>query len=48
MKSAGASDEDVMTLGHCRDRKVMARYGASAAIERARETHRRMSPGDRL
>ena len=48
MKSAGASDEDVMTLGRWRDRKVMARYGASAAIERARETHRRVSPGDRL
>jgi site-specific recombinase XerD len=48
MKSAGASDEDVMTLGRWRDRKVMARYGASAALGRAQETHRRLSPGDRL
>ena len=48
MKSAGASDEDVMTLGRWRDRKVMARYGASAALARAQETHRRISPGDRL
>jgi site-specific recombinase XerD len=48
MKSAGASDEDVMTLGRWRDRKVMARYGASAAVSRARETHKRLSPGDKL
>ena len=48
MKAAGASDEDVMTLGRWRDRKVMARYGASAALARAQETHRRISPGDRL
>lgn len=48
MKSAGASDEDVMTLGRWRDRNVMARYGASAAVARAKETHRRLSPGDRL
>ncbi len=48
MKSTGASDEDVMTLGRWRDRKVMARYGQSAAFERAAETARRLSPGDRL
>jgi site-specific recombinase XerD len=48
MKSAGASDEDVMTLGRWRDAKIMRRYGASAAISRAQETHRRLSPGDRL
>jgi site-specific recombinase XerD len=48
MKSAGASDEDVMTLGRWRDRKVMARYGASAALARAQETAKRLSPGDRL
>jgi site-specific recombinase XerD len=48
MKSAGASDEDVMTLGRWRDRKVMGRYGASAAQARAQETHRRLSPGDRI
>jgi len=48
MKVSGASDEDVMTLGRWRDRNVMARYGASAALARAQETHRRLSPGDRL
>lgn len=48
LKAAGASDEDVMTLGRWRDAKVMRRYGASAALARAQETHRRLSPGDRL
>ncbi|HET6311665.1 MAG TPA: tyrosine-type recombinase/integrase [Candidatus Nitrosotalea sp.] len=48
MKAGGASDEDVMTLGRWRDRKIMARYGASAAIQRAAETARRLSPRDRL
>ena len=49
MKMQGASDEDVMTLGRWRDRNVMSRYGASAAVvARAKETHRRLSPGDCL
>jgi site-specific recombinase XerD len=48
MKVQGASDEDVMTLGRWRDRNVMARYGASAALARARKTHSQLSPGDRL
>lgn len=48
MKQAGASDEDVMTLGRWRDPAVMRRYGGAAALERAREAHRRLSPGDRL
>lgn len=48
LKANGASDEDVMTLGRWRDRKIMARYGASAAVERAAKTARRLSPGDRL
>jgi site-specific recombinase XerD len=48
IKRAGASDEDVMTLGRWKDAKIMRRYGSSAAIGRARETARRLSPGDRL
>jgi site-specific recombinase XerD len=48
LKAAHATDEDVMTLGRWRDSRVMRRYGASVALERARETHRRLSPGDRL
>lgn len=48
LKSAGASDEDVMTLGRWRDPKIMLRYGSSAKLQRARETHKRLSPRDRL
>lgn len=48
MKQAGAIDEDVMTLGRWRDPAVMRRYGGAAALERARDTHRRLSPGDRI
>jgi site-specific recombinase XerD len=48
MKSAGNADEVVMTLGRWRDPKVMRRYGASAALQRARDAHRASSPGDRL
>jgi site-specific recombinase XerD len=48
MKRAGASEEDIMVLGRWKNRQVMARYGQSAALSRARETARRLSPGDRL
>jgi hypothetical protein len=48
MKAAGNADEVVMTLGRWKDPKVMRRYGASAAVQRAREAHRATSPGDRL
>ena len=48
LKRGGASDEDTMTLGRWRDPRVMRRYGRAAAQERAREAHRRLSPGDRL
>lgn len=48
MKAAGNADEVVMTLGRWKDPKVMRRYGASAAVQRAKEAHRATSPGDRL
>jgi len=42
------SDEVVMTLGGWTDPKAMRRYGRSAAQARARDAHRRHSPGDRI
>jgi site-specific recombinase XerD len=44
----GGQEQDLMRLGGWRSRQVMARYGAAAADERAREAYRRLSPGDRL
>lgn len=48
MKAAHASDEDVMVLAGWQSPQMLARYGKSAATERALDTHRRLSPGDRL
>ena len=48
LRLAGADDDAVLRLMGWKDRSMLHRYGASAADERAREVHRRLSPGDRL
>lgn len=45
---AGGSEGDLARLGGWRSFQTMRRYGASAADSRARESHRNLSPGDRI
>jgi site-specific recombinase XerD len=46
--SSGGNDSDVVRLAGWRSAKMLDRYGVARADVRAREAHRRLSPGDAL
>jgi site-specific recombinase XerD len=47
-RAAGGSEGDLMALGGWRNRAMLDRYGAAAAADRAADSYRRLSLGDRL
>lgn len=47
-KAAGHSESDLMTLMGWKSERMLRRYAASAAAERARDAHRRAGLGDEL
>jgi integrase len=47
-RAAGGSEGDLMYLAGWSSTAMAHRYGKSAAAERARDTHRRLAPGDQL
>jgi site-specific recombinase XerD len=46
--SGGGQEQDLMRLAGWRSPQMLARYGASAADERARKAHRKLRPGDKF
>ncbi|OKJ06794.1 tyrosine-type recombinase/integrase [Kitasatospora sp. CB01950] len=47
-KLRGGNEDALMRITGWRSREMLSRYGASAAGERAREEHKKLSPSDRL